>query len=134
MAFAAQGSAEVVRDALQALASDTVGVKVIAADVGPVTERDVEQAHALGAHLLAFNVRAASPAVEAAAKNLGIDVLQHRVIYRLLEEARVAGSVLCTPCLLFIPRMFAHKVASKALSVLFALWASHLECNCMSFK
>ncbi len=73
---------------MQALASDTVGVKVIAAEAGPVTERDVEQAHALGAHLLAFNVRAAGPAVAAAAKNLGVDILHHRVIYRLLEEVR----------------------------------------------
>ena len=71
---------------MQALASDTVGVKVITAEVGPVSERDVEAAQAFGAQILAFNVRLASPDVEAAAKNLGVSVLNHRIIYRLLEE------------------------------------------------
>lgn len=83
-----QGSAEAVRDSVQALASDVVGVKVVSVGVGPVSASDVQQADALGADVLAFNVKAASADVDAAAKRLGVNVMQHRIIYRLLEEVR----------------------------------------------
>ena len=83
-----QGSAEAVRDSVQALASEVVGVKVVSVGVGPVSASDVQQASALGADVLAFNVKAASADVDAAAKRLGVNVMQHRIIYRLLEEVR----------------------------------------------
>lgn len=82
-----QGSAEAVRDSVQALASEVVGVKVVSVGVGPVSASDVQQASALGADVLAFNVKGASADVDAAAKRLGVNVMQHRIIYRLLEEA-----------------------------------------------
>ena len=65
-----------------------MGVKVVSVGVGPVSASDVQQADALGADVLAFNVKAASADVDAAAKRLGVNVMQHRIIYRLLEEVR----------------------------------------------
>ncbi len=83
-----QGSAEAVRDSVQALASDTVGVKVVQTGVGPVTSFDVDMASSTGATIVAFNVKMADGAADALAKQHAVDVLQHRVIYRLLEEVR----------------------------------------------
>jgi translation initiation factor IF-2 len=75
-----------VRDAVQALASEAVGVKVVSLGVGPVSLSDVQQASATGAHIVAFNVKSAGFEVDAQAKQLQVGILPHRVIYRLLDE------------------------------------------------
>ncbi|KAL0051198.1 hypothetical protein WJX82_003661 [Trebouxia sp. C0006] len=59
-----QGSVEAVREAVLALADSEVGVKVVSEGVGPVTTTDVDTARA-------------------------VQVVQHRVIYRMLEEVNV---------------------------------------------
>lgn len=73
---------------MQALASEAVGVKVIHAGVGPITSFDIDMASSTGASIVAFNVKVADASVDALAKQKAVDVLQHRVIYRLLEEVR----------------------------------------------
>lgn len=66
-----------------------VRVKLLFSGVGPVSASDVALASASGATILAFNVRQPPPAVEAEAKRQGIQICTQRIIYRLLEEARV---------------------------------------------
>lgn len=73
---------------MQALASETVGVKVVQVGVGPVTSFDVDMASSTGATIVAFNVKMADSTADALAKQRAVDVLQHRIIYRLLEEVR----------------------------------------------
>lgn len=87
-----QGSAEAVRDALESLSSEAVAVKVVSVGVGPVSLFDVQQASTTGADIIAFNVRTAGAEIEAQAKQLQVDILPHRVIYRLLDQVR---STLC---------------------------------------
>jgi translation initiation factor IF-2 len=81
-----QGSVEAVREAVLALADSEVGVKVVSEGVGPVTTTDVDTARASGACIMAFNVKFANAAVEGVAKVQAVQVVQHRVIYRMLEE------------------------------------------------
>lgn len=95
----AQGSAEAVRDAVQALSSEAVGVKVIAMGVGPVSAFDVMEASAVGADIIAFNVRTAGAEVDTAIKQAHVDVLTHRVIYSLLDEVSHIPPPLFLPCI-----------------------------------
>lgn len=81
-----QGSAEAVREAVVGLADSEVGVKVVAEGVGPVTTTDIDTARATGACILAFNVKYANAAVEGVAKVQAVQVVEHRIIYRMLEE------------------------------------------------
>ncbi len=90
-----QGSAEAVRDAVQALSSETIGVKVVAMGVGPVSASDVLQANAVGADIIAFNVKTAGADVDTAIKKAGVEMMSHRVIYSLLDEVSSMGSPLC---------------------------------------
>lgn len=81
-----QGSAEAVRESVLALADSEVGVKVVWEGVGPVTTTDIDTARASGACVLAFNVKYANAAVEGVAKVQAVQVLHHKIIYRMLEE------------------------------------------------
>jgi translation initiation factor IF-2 len=81
-----QGSVEAVRDAVTAAAAGKVHLKVVYCGVGPITASDVHLAAATGARLVAFNLRPPAPDVDAALKASKVEVLQHRVIYHLLDE------------------------------------------------
>ena len=89
-----QGSAEAVRDSVMGLAGSEVGVKVVLEGVGPVTTTDIDTARATGACILAFNVKYANAAVEGVAKVQAVKVVEHRIIYRMLEE--VSALLACT--------------------------------------
>lgn len=81
-----------------ALADSEVGVKVVSAGVGPVTTTDIDTARASGACILAFNVKYANAAVEGVAKQQAVTVVQHRIIYRMLEQVSPpAPPPPCTP-------------------------------------
>lgn len=81
-----QGSAEAVRDAVQALSSESIGVRVVGMGVGPVSAFDVHEAGAVGADIIAFGVKTAGADVDTAIKNARVNVMSHRVIYSLLDE------------------------------------------------
>lgn len=91
-----QGSVEVLKSTLQKLSTDQVKVKVIRSGVGAITESDVLLASATQAGasstavvIIGFNVR---PEVRAAdlAKQEGVDVRLHSIIYKVEEEIRAA--------------------------------------------
>lgn len=81
-----QGSAEAVKEAVLALAGDVVGIRLVSQEVGPVTTTDIDTAAAVGASILAFNVKYANAAVEGIAKLREVPVVQQNIIYRLLEQ------------------------------------------------
>eukprot|EP00192_Tetraselmis_astigmatica_P002451 CAMPEP_0117663760 /NCGR_PEP_ID=MMETSP0804-20121206/8797_1 /TAXON_ID=1074897 /ORGANISM="Tetraselmis astigmatica, Strain CCMP880" /LENGTH=962 /DNA_ID=CAMNT_0005470825 /DNA_START=460 /DNA_END=3349 /DNA_ORIENTATION=+ len=80
------GSIEAVQSAIEALSSSKAMVQVVHTGVGPVSLSDVSLATVTGAKILAFNVRPDSGAVQKEAKAAGVDIMQYRVIYHLLEE------------------------------------------------
>lgn len=86
-----QGSAEAVRDAVTAAGDGKVHIKVVYCGVGPVSASDVHLAAATGAKLIAFNLRAPAPEINTQIRSSKVEVLQHRVIYHLLDEI---GSVI----------------------------------------
>jgi len=81
-----QGTAEAVRDALLGLSSDAVSLKVVFMGVGAITESDVSLSAAIGAPVLGFNVREPPNSIAKMAKEKGVRIVRHRVIYHLLDE------------------------------------------------
>jgi translation initiation factor IF-2 len=91
-----QGSVEVLKSTLQKLSSERVKVKVIRSGVGAITESDVLLASATQAGssssavvIIGFNVRPESRAGDLA-KQEGVDIRLHSIIYKVEEEIRAA--------------------------------------------
>ena len=91
-----QGSVEVLKSTLQKLSTDQVKVKVIRSGVGAITESDVLLASATQAGasstavvIIGFNVRPETRAADLA-KQEGVDIRLHSIIYKVEEEIRAA--------------------------------------------
>jgi translation initiation factor IF-2 len=91
-----QGSLEAVIGAIEKLATDEVGARVIHSGVGGITESDVTLAEASGVPILGFNVRAHKEAREAA-ERVGIELRYYNVIYDLVDDVKKAMSGLLAP-------------------------------------
>jgi len=88
----AHGSVEALTSALQRLATSEVGVRVLHAAVGNVTESDVMLAAASRAVIIAFNIRP-EPQVRKLAEQERVDILSYRIIYEAIDDVtkRVRG-------------------------------------------
>jgi len=91
-----QGSAEALRDAMTRLSSDEVKVKVIASNVGGITESDVHLAAASSAIIIGFNTRADATA-RTAIKETGVDVRYYSIIYEAIDDVKAAVVGLLSP-------------------------------------
>ncbi|XP_050230622.1 uncharacterized protein LOC126679598 [Mercurialis annua] len=81
-----QGTVQAVTDALKTLNSPQVFVNVVHVGVGPISQSDVDLAQACGACIVGFNVKALPAPISMAATKAKIKIMQHRVIYHLLED------------------------------------------------
>lgn len=91
-----QGSVEVLKATLEKLSTDKVKVRVIRAGVGAIAESDVLLASATQADnestavvIIGFNVRP-EPRVADIAKQEGVEIRLHSVIYKVEEEIKAA--------------------------------------------
>jgi translation initiation factor IF-2 len=91
-----QGSNEVLRDALVALSTGKVKVKIVHSGVGGITTNDVTLAGASNAIIVGFNVRPERTAADQAFKE-GVDIRTHTVIYELTDELKKAMTGLLKP-------------------------------------
>ncbi|HLR12388.1 MAG TPA: translation initiation factor IF-2 [Burkholderiaceae bacterium] len=91
-----QGSQEALVSSLLKLATDEVGVEVVHAGVGGITETDVNLAIASNAVIIGFNVRADQMARRHAETN-GIDIRYYNIIYDAVDEVRSALSGMLAP-------------------------------------
>ncbi len=91
-----QGSVGAITDALQALSTNEVKVKIVASGVGGINESDVNLAMASNAVMIGFNVRA-----DGSAKRLiddeSVDLHYYSVIYDLIDEVKHAMSGMLAP-------------------------------------
>ncbi|GJN41091.1 hypothetical protein PR202_gn00417 [Eleusine coracana subsp. coracana] len=81
-----QGSVQAVTDALRSLNSAQVFVNVVHVGVGPISQHDIDLAQACGAYIVGFNIRTPLIAITQAATRANLKILQHKIIYHLLEE------------------------------------------------
>ena len=91
-----QGSQEALNHALVRLSTDEVKVQVVHAQVGGITESDVNLAIASKAVIIGFNVRADQSARKLAEGN-GIDIRYYNIIYDAVDEVKNALSGLLAP-------------------------------------
>ncbi len=95
-----QGSVEAVKGTLEKLGNDEVGVKVIHAAVGGVTENDVNLAASSeeGAVIVGFNVRPESRAA-ALAEGKGVELILNTIIYEIEDVISAALEGMLRPIL-----------------------------------
>ncbi len=90
-----QGSVEAVKDTLNKLSTEKVKIRVVHQGVGAITESDVMLASAANkdmnrsAVIIGFNVRPETRA-EDVARNEGVDIRLHTIIYKVQEEIHAA--------------------------------------------
>ena len=91
-----QGSSEAIQGALAKLGTDEVGAQILQSGVGGITESDVILAHASGAAVIGFNVRANAQARERAKRD-GVEIRYYNIIYNLVDDVKAALSGLLAP-------------------------------------
>jgi translation initiation factor IF-2 len=93
-----QGSLEAIQNALAKLNDELegVGITVVHAATGAISESDVMLAATTDAIVLGFNVRP-DVAARRAAEATGVDIRYYNVIYHLLEEVRAGVTGLLAP-------------------------------------
>ncbi len=91
-----QGSLEALRGALAKLPQEEVGLNIIHAAVGDITESDVNLAAAAGAVVIGFSNRI-DVAARRAAEATGVEVRVYKVIYELLDEVQRAITGMLEP-------------------------------------
>ena len=91
-----QGSSEAIVGALTKLATDEVGVQVLQSGVGGITESDIILAHASGAAVIGFNVRADKLARERAKRD-GVEIRYYAIIYNVVDDVKAALTGMLAP-------------------------------------
>jgi len=83
------GSSQAIVDSLEKLMknkkNDIVNIEILGSDVGPINEGDVQKALDTDSHLFGLHVKADRKA-QMFAKEKGVKITQHTIIYHLLEE------------------------------------------------
>ena len=91
-----QGSSEAIQGSLAKLATSEVGAQILQSGVGGITESDVILAHASGAAVIGFNVRANNQARDRAKRD-GVEIRYYNIIYNLVDDVKAALSGMLTP-------------------------------------
>jgi translation initiation factor IF-2 len=92
-----QGSIEAIIGSITKISTDDeIKIKVLHSAVGGITGSDVQLAHASGALVIGFNVRASNDAAEMASK-LKIDMRYYSIIYNIVDDMKAIMSGMLTP-------------------------------------
>jgi translation initiation factor IF-2 len=84
-----QGSVEALKDSMVKLSNDDVKVNIVASGVGAITGSDAALAHASGAIIIGFNVRADASARKAIQEH-ELDLHYYSIIYEAIDEVKSA--------------------------------------------
>lgn len=84
-----QGSIEPVVKSLEDLGTDEIGIKILQAAIGDISESDVMLAEASDAVIIGFNVGADKAAVQRAEQS-GVEIRHYNVIYKMIEDVEAA--------------------------------------------
>ena len=91
-----QGTVEAMASSLMKIDVEGVNVKIIHTGAGAITESDISLAAASNAIVIGFNVRPDTNAKRAADEE-GVDIRQHRIIYKVIEEIEHAMKGMLDP-------------------------------------
>jgi translation initiation factor IF-2 len=90
------GSVEAVVNAITTLGSSEVQPVVLKAAVGTISESDVDHATAAGGQVISFNT-SISPTMRALAERAGTKILDHNIIYRLVDDVKASLEAVLPP-------------------------------------
>jgi translation initiation factor IF-2 len=91
-----QGSQEALAQSLVKLSTDEIRVQIVHAQVGGISESDINLAIASKAVVIGFNVRADSGARKLAENN-GVDIRYYNIIYDAVDDVKLAMGGMLTP-------------------------------------
>ena len=91
-----QGSLEAIDGALNKLGTDEVGAQILHGGAGGITESDVILAHASGAAIIGFNVRANAQARDRARRD-GVEIRYYNIIYNVIDDVKAVLSGMLAP-------------------------------------
>ncbi|MEI9990518.1 MAG: translation initiation factor IF-2 [Rhizomicrobium sp.] len=91
-----QGSSEAIQGALAKIGTDEVAVQILQGGVGGITESDIILAHASGAAVIGFNVRADKLARERAKRD-GVEIRYYNIIYNVVDDIKAVLSGMLAP-------------------------------------
>ncbi|MDR0679865.1 MAG: translation initiation factor IF-2 [Puniceicoccales bacterium] len=90
------GSAEALEECLLAIDSKKIKLEIISIGVGSISKNDIELASTAGATIVAFNTKFENGA-QASAKNQQVPVIQHNIIYEIVNQVRDAMAAFLDP-------------------------------------
>ena len=90
------GSIEALSDSLMNLSNDEVNIKIILKSVGMVSQNDVNLASTASAVIVAFNVSSTVNSKKLA-RSLGIEIRHYSIIYKAIEDIKLALEGLLKP-------------------------------------
>lgn len=91
-----KGSEEAVKNTLSKIEVEGCRLNIIRSGVGTITESDIVLANASSAIIIGFNVRPSSKILDIA-KEYGVDVRLHNIIYKVVEEMETAMKGMLDP-------------------------------------
>jgi translation initiation factor IF-2 len=83
------GSYEAIKNSLEAIGNEEVGVEVVQGGAGAITDNDVSMAESIDGYIIGFNMRPVTSARKLAEQK-GIDVKTYSIIYELLDDIKLA--------------------------------------------
>lgn len=81
------GSSEAVLNSITAIGNNEVYANVLRSAVGSVWEFDIEHAASAQGHIISFN-QPVEPAMLRMAENRGVKIMDHNVIYKLIDDVK----------------------------------------------
>ncbi|CAI7647585.1 unnamed protein product [Penicillium glandicola] len=81
------GSVEAVLNSVAAVGNNEVFANVIRSGIGPVSEFDIEHAGSAKGKIISFN-QAIDPNIMRIAEAEGVEILDHNIIYKLIDDIR----------------------------------------------
>lgn len=91
-----QGSMEPVIKSLEDLGNDEIGIKILQAAIGDISESDVMLAEASDAVIIGFSVGADKAAVQRAEQS-GVEIRHYNIIYKMIEDIEAALTGMLEP-------------------------------------
>jgi translation initiation factor IF-2 len=91
-----QGSLEAIEGALAKLGTEEVAAQILHGGAGGITESDVILAHASGAAIIGFNVRANTQARDRARRD-GVEIRYYNIIYNVIDDVKAVLSGMLAP-------------------------------------
>jgi len=91
-----QGSMEPILKSLQDLGNDEIGIKILQAAIGDISESDVMLAEASDAVIIGFSVGADKAAVQRAEQS-GVEIRHYNIIYKMIEDIGAALTGMLEP-------------------------------------